>query len=77
MGLGPKMAQKSSKIDRGKLRNLRIFERKLFFGGADFWGIFEIEKNEKKVGRRGWWDPGPESARSTGKERSKGGTKLA
>ena len=38
--------------------------------------IFETEKNEKKVGRRGLWDPVLESAHSAGNERSKGGTKY-
>jgi hypothetical protein len=76
-GLGSKIPRKSSKNDRENLENLENRGKKLFFGEVDFWMIFEIEKNEKKVGRRGWWDPGLESARSTGKERRKGGTKLA
>ena len=71
--------QNGSKIIENRSRKAQKsenFRKKLFFGGADFWRIFEIEKNEKKVGRRGRWDPALESAHSAGNERSKGGTKL-
>ena len=75
-GLGSKIPRKSSKNDRENLENLENRGKKLFFWEVDFRVIFEIEKNKKKVVRGGRWDPAPESGHSTGKERSKGGTKY-